>query len=170
MTKSKFGIHDRWRKSLNILIGMITTCVLLVNRSLGFCRNNPRQKVAKMRFRHLSYRWLSDIAFLPPFPYTIDGLLFWREPTVCLSRLSRHWHSINWQHMWISRGRRCTQSVSTSGRELASMRQEQKGDKMRFHHLSYRWLSEITHPCAQNLIMDCRQEYIKEPHGPARSA
>ena len=25
------------------------------------------KKVAKMRFQHLSYRWLSEIAFLPPF-------------------------------------------------------------------------------------------------------
>ena len=154
-----FSLYDWLITLLTLADGMLVSSESILAAHVRIARSSTSgrelitdrgKKVAKMRFQHLSYRWLSEIAFLPPFPYTIDGLLFWREPTVCLSRLSRHWHSINWQHMWISRGRRFAHSVSTSGRELASIRQEHKGDKMRFHHLSYRWLSDITHPCAES--------------------
>ena len=43
-------------------------CYLLwVSILLLVTKSKSPKKVAKMRFQHLSYRWLSDIAFLPPF-------------------------------------------------------------------------------------------------------
>ena len=83
-----------------------------------------------MRFQQLSYRWLSDIAFLPPFSYTTrrtTSLMWAGGMLVTESTLAAHVHILR---------------SSTSGRELIPDRNK-KGAKMRFQHLSYRWLSDI---------------------------
>ena len=91
------------------------------------------KKVAKMRFQHLSYRWLSDIAFLPPFAYTTrrttslmwaGGMLVSSESTVCFSDVS-WWYAWN----WVDVGSTCAYLAVVDERKRTDISQEQKGCK-----------------------------------------